>query len=110
MELDAVVLAGGKGSRFMDLTSSCTKALLPIGNLPLLWYPLHVLECNGFRKALVLVQESTLPEFESFASKTDLGIKMELCALPSSNEDLGTADALRHVADKITVSSLFFDN
>lgn len=31
-----------------DLTSSIPKPLLPVGNRPLLWYPLNLLERAGF--------------------------------------------------------------
>ncbi len=30
------------------LTEDCPKALLPVGNQPLIWYPIHLLEQNGF--------------------------------------------------------------
>ena len=49
MELQAVVLAGGKGSRMNELTRGKTpKCLLPIGNKPMLWFPLKMLESHGF--------------------------------------------------------------
>lgn len=43
-----MVMAVGGGSRMMDLTSSIPKALLPVGNKPLIWYPLNLLEQVGF--------------------------------------------------------------
>lgn len=48
MEFQAVVMAAGGGSRMTDLTSSVPKPLLPVGNRPLLWYPLNLLERAGF--------------------------------------------------------------
>lgn len=48
MEFQAVVMAAGGGSRMMDLTSSIAKPLLPVGNKPLIWYPLNLLERVGF--------------------------------------------------------------
>ena len=49
MEFQAVVLAGGKGSRMNELTRGKTpKCLLPIGNKPMLWFPLKMLENHGF--------------------------------------------------------------
>ncbi|KAJ8357649.1 hypothetical protein SKAU_G00204430 [Synaphobranchus kaupii] len=39
MELQAVLMAAGGGSRMMDLTYSMPKPLLPVGNKPLIWYP-----------------------------------------------------------------------
>lgn len=43
-----MVMAVGGGSRMMDVTSSIPKALLPVGNKPLIWYPLNLLEQVGF--------------------------------------------------------------
>lgn len=47
-ELHPVILAGGTGSRMYPLTEDCPKALLPVGNMPLIWYPIQLLEKNGF--------------------------------------------------------------
>ena len=49
MELQAVLLAGGSGSKMYPLTESeVPKALLPIANRPLLSYQLELLERAGF--------------------------------------------------------------
>lgn len=48
MELQAVLMAAGGGSRMMDLTYNTPKPLLPVGNKPLIWYPLSLLERAGF--------------------------------------------------------------
>lgn len=48
MELQAVLMAAGGGSRMMDLTYNTPKPLLPVGNKPLIWYPLNLLERVGF--------------------------------------------------------------
>ena len=49
MEFHPVILAGGQGSRMYPLTEDCPKALLPVGNMPLIWYPVQLLEKNGFK-------------------------------------------------------------
>ena len=48
MEFKAVILAAGRGSRMTDLTATTPKALLPIANMPLIWYPVRTLENAGF--------------------------------------------------------------
>lgn len=48
-EIQAVVMAGGKGSRMTEITAKRPKCLLPIGNLPMLWYPIRTLEKSGFK-------------------------------------------------------------
>lgn len=51
MELQAVLMAAGGGSRMTDLTYNTPKAMLPVGNRPLIWYPLNLLERVGFEGA-----------------------------------------------------------
>lgn len=47
-EFQAVVLAAGKGSRMTEITAGKPKCLLPVGNKPLVWYPLFRLQRTGF--------------------------------------------------------------
>lgn len=53
-EFQAVVLAAGKGSRMLEVTSGKPKCLLPVGTKPLLWYPLFKLQQSGFTGKLSL--------------------------------------------------------
>ena len=48
MEFQAVVMAAGTGSRMFPLTEELPKALLPVGNLPMIWYPINLLDKAGF--------------------------------------------------------------
>ena len=48
MEFQAIILAGGRGSRMYPLTENIPKALLPVGNRPLIWYSVNYLETVGF--------------------------------------------------------------
>lgn len=47
-EFQVVVLAAGKGSRMLEITSGQPKCLLPIGPKPLIWYTLNKLQNSGF--------------------------------------------------------------
>ena len=47
-EFQAVVMAGGQGSRMYPLTERIPKALLPVGYIPLICYPVHLLVKAGF--------------------------------------------------------------
>lgn len=55
-EFQAVILAAGTGSRFMDLTSQKAKCLLPIGNHPMIWYPMTMLNKIGFQGNINSIQ------------------------------------------------------
>ena len=54
MEFHPVILAGGRGSRMFPLCEECPKALLPVGNKPLIWYPVQLLEKYGFEGKTVI--------------------------------------------------------
>lgn len=49
VEFQAVIMAAGLGSRMMDLTIRTPKPLLPIGNKPMVWYSVSLLEEAGFK-------------------------------------------------------------
>ena len=49
MELQPIILAGGKGSHMTELTNALPKPLLPVGNKPLIFYPLKMLEKAEFQ-------------------------------------------------------------
>ena len=84
----------------VDLTCQLPKCLLPIGGLPLLWYPLRLLQDAGIESALVVVSEQMLRDHENdiaqLPSKYGLHVDVELCSVPG-RDDPGTADSLRHL-------------
>lgn len=49
LEFQAVVMAAGKGSRIPEMTATKPKCLLPVGNKPMIYYPLKLLENAGFK-------------------------------------------------------------
>lgn len=99
-EFQAIVLAGGKGSRMTELTAGQPKCLLPIANVPMIWYPLQILERSGFKEAIVVVSELTKFEVSAALDKLGLKIKLEIVGIPGA-EDLGTADSIRLIHEKI---------
>ncbi|XP_014472664.1 PREDICTED: translation initiation factor eIF-2B subunit gamma isoform X2 [Dinoponera quadriceps] len=100
VELQAIVLAGGKGSRMTELTAAQPKCLLPIGNVPMIWYPLRILERFGFKEAIVVVSETTKSDISLSLDKLGLKIKLDIIGIPGA-EDFGTADSIRHIHEKI---------
>ncbi|XP_069498456.1 translation initiation factor eIF2B subunit gamma [Ambystoma mexicanum] len=97
MELQAVVMAVGGGSRMMDLTSSIPKALLLVGSKPLIWYPINMLERVGFEEVIVV----TTKEVQKMWNP-DTKMKLDIvCIADDTAADMGTADSLRHIHEKI---------
>lgn len=83
-----------------EITADQPKCLLPIGNVPMIWYPLQTLERSGFKEAIVVVSELTKSDVSTSLEKLSLKIKIDIVAIPQV-EDLGTADAIRYIHDKI---------
>ena len=54
MTLRGVVLAGGTGSRLMPLTKVTNKHLLPIGQKPMIYYPIAKLTSIGIDQILIV--------------------------------------------------------
>ncbi|XP_077981499.1 translation initiation factor eIF2B subunit gamma-like [Glandiceps talaboti] len=101
MEFQAVILAAGRGSRMLDLTSSTPKPLLPVGNKPLIWYSINLLEKAGFAEAIVVCLESTSTDIKNALSNVyDVKLNVDIVSIPN-DEDWGTADSLRYIKDKI---------
>lgn len=99
-EFQAIVLAGGRGTRFTELTGDRPKCLLPVGPFPMVFYPLHMLQAHGFQEITVIVLESQRSEIQQAIERTPIKAKLDFATLPSDT-DYGTADALKHIQDRI---------
>ena len=102
----AILMAGGKGSRMTDLSNGKPKCLLPVGNFPMIYYPLSLLKKIGCSEVIVITQESARNEVNNLNKKYDLGMNLDVVALTHKQDDCGTADALRLVHDKINGNPL----
>ncbi|KAJ1532156.1 hypothetical protein ONE63_000780 [Megalurothrips usitatus] len=100
-EFQAVVLAAGKGSRMTEVTAGRPKCLLPIANMPMVWYPLRMLEREGFLDAIVIVADTAKGEVQAALEKTGLSIRIDIVALPPGKDDWGTADSLHFISERI---------
>jgi glucose-1-phosphate thymidylyltransferase len=54
MDLKGVVLAGGTGSRLRPLTKVTNKHLLPVGQKPMIYYPIDKLTSIGIEEILIV--------------------------------------------------------
>ncbi|VEN62600.1 unnamed protein product [Callosobruchus maculatus] len=100
VEFQAVVLAAGKGSRISEITTTKPKCLLPVGPMPLVWYPLYKLEQAGFTDVILVILEHQKSEIQSALEKTGIEIRIEYATI-AENEELGTADSLRMLYDRL---------
>jgi glucose-1-phosphate thymidylyltransferase len=63
MTIRGVILAGGKGSRLGELTKITNKHLLPVGPLPMVYYPLKKLVGAGIREILLVSGTEHMGDF-----------------------------------------------
>lgn len=98
VEFQAIVLAGGQGSRMYPMTESCSKALLPVGNRPLIYYPLQQLLQAGLTDIIVLVQRADQQLLQYLHEQYE---GRDRLIVETTEPELGTAESLRLVKEKI---------
>ena len=102
----AIVLAGGKGTRLMPLTSKYPKPLIKITNMPMIDYAIdHLIYADI--KHIIIALAYMGDEIKKYVEKTwtpeRLGdVELE-CVVQESK---GTADALRLLSNKINTKNL----
>lgn len=89
--MQAIILAGGKGSRLKPFTTVIPKPLMPIGDMPVLEVVLRQLKYYGFKDIVIAVSHLSELIMAFFGNGKKLGLKISY-----SIEDraLGTAGPL----------------
>jgi mannose-1-phosphate guanylyltransferase len=86
-----MILAAGLGTRLRPLTEVCAKALVPVGDRPVLGHALDVLRAAGVSRCVVNAHH--LPrELRAFADERSVAVSME-------SELLGTAGGVARARD-----------
>jgi len=94
--MQALILAGGKGTRLLPYTAVLPKPLMPIGEIPILEIILRQLKNSGFT-SVVLAVNYLSHMFELFFQEGErLGIKIEYSF---EDEPLGTAGPIANAID-----------
>ena len=89
--MQAIILAGGKGTRLKPFTITIPKPLMPIGDLPILEIVLRQLSSYGFKDITITVNHlaELIMAFFANGSKLNMDIKYSM-----EEEFLGTAGPL----------------
>ena len=110
--MKGVVLAGGIGSRLLPLTRVTNKHLLPVHNLPMIYYPIQALVNVGITEIMIVTGGHSAGDFlRLLANGKDFGLQQLNYAYQEGEG--GIADALRlaeHFADNSAVCVALGDN
>jgi len=73
--MKGVILAGGRGTRLWPITKVVSKHLLPVGDHPVIFYPIMTLKNAGIKDILVICgSEHTQQYMEVLGSGKDFGV------------------------------------
>ena len=110
--MKGVVLAGGIGSRLLPLTRVSNKHLLPVHNLPMIYYPIQALVNVGITEIMIVTGGHSAGDFlRLLANGKDFGLQQLNYAYQEGEG--GIADALRlaeHFVDNGAVCVVLGDN
>lgn len=97
VDVQAVILAGGKGTRLRPVTADLPKPLIPIANRPLISHQMRHLAASGVRD-ITLALGYNADRFDVIRDEADaLGVNLQVFTEP---HPLGTGGALRWCADQ----------
>lgn len=104
--MQAVILAGGKGTRLRPLTVYTPKPIVPVANRPFLQYQIDILrKANVLDITLSLSYQPDKIEM-LLGDGSDLGVNLKCITEPNP---LGTAGAYRYAADQIRETTVVFN-
>ena len=115
--MKGVILAGGSGTRMRPLTLGTNKHLLPIGEKPMIFYPIEQLGEIGIREILIVTGPEHLTAFAHLlgdGSELNVSIQFKVQAKPGgiaqalglSRSFVGDSQFVLHLGDNIFEKSL----
>ncbi len=104
--MQALILAGGKGTRLRPLTVYTPKPIVPILNRPLLQYQLEILARAGITKITLSLNYQPNKIEDVLGDGSDFGVKLRFITEPSP---LGTAGAYKFAARSTRETTVVFN-
>lgn len=96
--MQAVIMAGGKGTRLASVTKNIPKPMVPIEGKPLLEYQIENLKENGVQNIILIIGHLGDVIKDYFGDGTEFGIHISYYV---EEIPLGTAGALAKIKDRL---------
>ena len=104
--MQALILAGGKGTRLRPLTMHTPKPIVPIASHPFLLYQIELIKRAKVRDVILSLSYQPQKIEDKLGDGTDYGVKISYTVETSP---LGTAGAYRHAAGLIRETTVVFN-
>ena len=104
--MQALILAGGKGTRLRPLTMHTPKPIVPIANQPFLLYQLELLKRADVRNVILSLSYQPQKIEDKLGDGTDYNVRISYAVEASP---LGTAGAYRNAAALINETTVVFN-
>lgn len=99
MKINAIILAGGAGSRLYPLTNIVCKQLLPIYDKPMIYYPLSTVMLAGIKDVRIISTSHDVPVFQKLLGDgSKIGINLTYSVQDTPR---GIADAFLVAEDHV---------
>ena len=96
--MQAIIMAGGKGTRLASVTKNIPKPMVPIEGKPLLEYQIENLKENGVQNIILIIGHLGDVIKDYFGDGTEFGIHISYYV---EETPLGTAGALAKIKDRL---------
>ncbi|MBN2763754.1 MAG: HAD-IIIA family hydrolase [Bacteroidales bacterium] len=103
--MQAVLLAGGKGTRLAEYTKEIPKPMLKIGDKPLLQHQVELLKKYGITDIIILVNYLKDPIIDYFGDGSTLDVSISYF---EESKPLGTVGGIKEIEDRIHDDFLVF--
>lgn len=104
--MNAVILAGGKGTRLRPLTLNTPKPIVPILRRPFLALQIELLKKTGIHEIVLSLSYQPRRIEEIFGDGSDLGVRIHYTMEP---EPLGTAGAVKNAETLLRNRTIVFN-
>ncbi|MDX2030567.1 MAG: NDP-sugar synthase [Blastocatellia bacterium] len=104
--MQALILAGGEGTRLRPLTIHTPKPVVPIVNRPFLFYQIEILKQAGIKDITLSLSYQPTKIADIFGDGEEMGLRIRYTVEASP---LGTAGAYKNAAANLTDTSVIFN-